>query len=478
MCLQQSRVLPYQKWRWGGDDIVPSPIIPAARTVPGTRRRRYPIDARSFLGIEDNAVVRAHLEEIVASLEPEERQRFQTRGAGAFDLRTARVTEHVGRLKYIRRGRGYEEWLFPEETLAEGGGDCEDLAFCLAALLEASGISPYCVRVALGSIVHHVPGAAPRSWDHAWVVYLNEGGAWQILEPLAIAGAHAERGSHGSRDSGASEGTPAFGAVEYIPHFVLNRHHLWRVRSGERRSTRPLPDYLSDRTFWDGFDPSFGSASHSSVLDEALAGMPPRDLARVKDLSLIVDADTTSYDPRDHFDFGYIEQSWQRIRMRLGTGRLKDFAYAAHAIGDFYAHTNYAEYGLRRPSPRPGQGSLVPYDPDHPEHLRAKPEYDFTKYAPLPGCREPPARAAAHWRGRIISGQWWRWFASYPEDLQTPAELALRRALPDHDLVAVDGPRRPAAHRAYDEAEYQIQFADRRAAAVEHIRKVYLAWRR
>lgn len=77
-----------------------------------------------------------------------------------------------------------------------------------------------------------------------------------------------------------------------------------------------------------------------------------------------------------------------------------------------------------------------------------------------------------------MSGQWWRWFASYPEDLQTPAELALRRALPDHDLVAVDGPRRPAAHRAYDEAEYQIQFADRRAAAVEHIRKVYLAWRR
>ena len=84
----------------------------------------------------------------------------------------------------------------------------------------------------------------------------------------------------------------------------------------------------------------------------------------------------------------------------------------------------------------------------------------------------------ASWNGKIISGQWWRWFTSYPNDIQNPAELNPRRCLPDHDMLAVDGPTKHSTQHIYtDDAKYQEQFALRKRAAVEHIRKVYEAWR-
>jgi hypothetical protein len=470
--MQPNQVVPYQRWRWAGDEIVPNPIVPAARIVPGSEIRRYEIDAREFLTIEGNAVIRKQLEELVESLSSEDRALFAARTPGAFDHRAACVADHVARrLRYIQGGRGFDHWLFPEEALAQGGGDCEDLAFCLASLLEASGISSYCLRVAFGSLRERTPGGALRSWDHAWVVYMNEGGAWQILEPMALASPDppAER-------SPEQEATPRereIGDVEYVPYFVLNRHHLWRVRNPHRRGGDRLADYLAERSFWDGFDPSFGSSVHNSIFDEALAGMKRSDLATVKNLSFAIDVRVDRYDPRDHFDFAYIPEGWARIQARLATGKLKDFACAAHSIGDFYAHTNYADYAPRRP----GTGAIIPYDPRRPA-LKQEPVYDFFKYQPLPGCTMTADQAAARWRGHLISGQWWRWYSTYPDELEGPAELALRRALPDHDQIAVDKSQRPDEHRAYDEAEFQIQFADRRRAAVEHIRAAYQAWRR
>ncbi len=453
--MQATAVRPYQRWHWAGDEIVNEPVVPASRVVPGTTRKRYPIDIREYLSTAGNAVVRDALRRLVRGLKPAEKARLYSRRPGAFDFRAATVASFVGRMRYLPVGRAFDNWLFPEETLANGGGDCEDLAFLLAALLEASGISAYCLRVALGSITDFTDPSRPRRFDHAWVVYFNEGGAWQVLEPLALM-------------APASEAPMAPTDVEYIPHFVFNRHHLWRVRSDQAAATKAFDRYLADRRFWEGFDPSFAASVHAGIFDEALSGMPQGQLRRVKAASFLVDVNVLAYDPRDHFDFAYVEEAWQLVARRLDSGRLGDFALAGHAIADFYAQ--FAD--------RSADSTLVLCDPAHPlpqERL----VYDFAPVAPLPGCSSSPADAQEAWKGRLISGQWWCWYTTFPDDLREAPGFESRRCLPDHDAVAVDGPTPKPAHRLYsDPREYAEQFALRRKAAVQHIRNTYGTWRR
>ena len=64
-----------------------------------------------------------------------------------------------GKFRYLSvKGRGREEWLLPAETLANGGGDCEDLAFLLMALLGEAEISQSCLRLVFGELVETDPG--------------------------------------------------------------------------------------------------------------------------------------------------------------------------------------------------------------------------------------------------------------------------------------------------------------------------------
>lgn len=301
---------------------------------------------------------------------------------------------------------------------------------------------------------------------------MNEGGAWEILEPLAVLtkGSKA-RGPRRSKSRRArAEPTPSY---QYTPHFVLNREHLWRVRSSDDDAQRPLGDYLANRKFFGEFDPTFAASVHDSIFKSALSGISSSDLATVERASLIVDANTLAYDPRDHFDFAYIDEGWARARKRLETGKLWDLALALHAIGDFYAHSTYADFAPRRR----GSDAIVPYNPQT-KRLARTPSYDFTRYTPIPGSNKSAEAAAKLWQGKIISGQWWRWFTTYPDDIQGAKELALRRTLPDHDAIAVDDAVMKDSHRHYDEAEFQFQFADRRAAAAEHIQAVWLRWRK
>jgi hypothetical protein len=492
MCLQPTSVRSIQKYRWSGDEIVHDPVIPASRTVPGTKTRRYPIDIREYLTTDSNAVIRSHLSQLIARLSVEDKARFTSHAAGSFDFRARAVTAYVGeKLSYQPSGRDFDEWRFPDETLAAGGGDCEDLAFVLAALLEASGISGYCLRVALGTFGQQTTrlhagsaksGGKPKievlpqkRSDHAWVVYLNERGAWEILEPLAIvasepAKANKARGRKSTARAGASNTLETVDA-EYLPHFVFNRQHLWRVRSDEDRALQALPDYLSERTFWSGFNPSYATSIHNSIYDEALRGMSGWDLASVKRVSLGVDANVLAYDPRDHFDFAYIPEGWKRVERRLASKNLTDFGLAVHAIADFYAHTLYGEF-----APRRANGSIAPYNPARGVD-GALLGYDFSKYAPIPGANDTPANCAQQWSGTLISGQWWRWFTTFPSELKNAAGFPRRRNLPDHDAIAVDSASPGGAHRRYDPAEYAWQFALRRGAAVEHIRSAYQAWR-
>lgn len=467
MCMQKSAVRPYQKWRWAGDEIAFSPVIPAARRVTGSRRRGYPIDIREYLSIDGNAVVRRWLErEVLGRLKKADQLRFLFRTRGAFDFRAETVRQAMGRLEYKPGKRGFDEWLFPDETLHVGGGDCEDLAFVFAALLAASGISPDCIRVALGKIVDHTNPDAPRAWDHAWVVYQRESGAWEILEPLAWVRPPGDGG-------GATDGTPP-ADIEYIPHFVFNSRHLWRVRSTERRAGAPFADYLASRPdhYWSGFEPAFAAKAHDEIFDLALRpkGVSGLDLLAIKAESLAVDVNVLAYDPRDHFDFAYVEEGWQRVDERLKSPGIGDFALAGHAIADFYAHTLYGHFTAAQAV----GGALPVYDPARPLPP-ATLRYGFLAGAPLPHCADPGADVDAHWRGRLISGQWWRWYTTYPDELER--EVGPRFCLPDHDILAVDGPTDTRGHFLYmDAATFRRQYDLRRNAAIVHVARAWDVW--
>ena len=99
---------------------------------------------------------------------------------------------------------------------------------------------------------------------------------------------------------------------------------------------------------------------HQTILEAALQQVAPAVLAKLNRNSAarslgivgpIVDAvDRRSYQPKEHFDNGYIDEGWDWVRTNLAAFRtdpahnLQNFALAAHAISDFYAHTSYGQF--------------------------------------------------------------------------------------------------------------------------------------
>lgn len=463
MCMRTSQVLPYQRWNWAGDEIVPDPTIPARRPIAGAKRHAaWKLDVRRYLTAPSNSVISEVIREIVKGLSPAQQDHFRSRRETAFDFRRECVVAFFARFRY-RKSKGtrrQEAWRLPEETLALEGGDCEDLAFLLATLLEASGISPYCIRVVFGTVTVHGPGT-PRVHDHAWVVYLNERGGWEILEPLAFCA--QGRATRKRPQAQAPD-------VEYVPVMVFNHDHLWRVRSYRGEAEIDVDSFLRDRGFWDRFDPSFAAGVHDEIVDEALPRLSWLERQRIKWASFAVDVDTLSYDPRDHFDFAYVEEGWARVAQRLAKRSLGSFALAMHAACDFYAHTVYGEF-----APRDAAGRIALYDPKRPFDASGI-TYDFRPYAPIPGTKRSPEACAELWNGKLISGQWWRDYATFPDDLQYRGDLEVHRSLPDHDFLAVDQKSRRAGVHRYGKEAYAEQFALRRQAAVDHVRKLYAEW--
>lgn len=70
-------------------------------------------------------------------------------------------------------------WHYPEETIKNRKGDCEDFAILLCSLLRAYGYSPEEVYVVLG--------IDSNDTGHAFVV-LKEDGKWRYIEPQALRG--------------------------------------------------------------------------------------------------------------------------------------------------------------------------------------------------------------------------------------------------------------------------------------------------
>ena len=505
MCFQTSLVKSWNDWNWNGDEIVHLPIVPASRPIPGFKaKKRYSIDIREYLTTTNNAVVGARLGEIIRTLPVAEQSLFRSHSRGSFDFRADTVLASFKDLRYRGNAnvtdRGPDAWLYPDETLAQGGGDCEDLAFLLAALLMASGISGYCVRVALGSLHVTLPDGKIQKHDHCWVMYQNEGAVWEILEPMAKVGGRSVKSSAGSVRKLAHR-------LEYVPHYVFNIDHLWQIHSRDSNRHLPFQDYCLKRRFWNKFDPSFAAGVHNTIYDLALKGkISDAALSTIKRKSLWLDVNILTYDPRDHFDNGYIPEGWARVNSRLAAfakdnSDWDSFGAAAHSIGDFYAHSSYVHFAVLQ-NAASQQGQAVVYSPGG--NLVAPPQYTSIPADPsLPPFdltssafslnpslwKGTKTQAAAQWAGELISGRYaqkydpkagfFEGLTALPLELVKAADYNTRGALPHHNEIAVDDQNLSADHKLYhptasgpgDRQAFANQFRWRKNTAIQHIQK-------
>ena len=323
----------------------------------------------------------------------------------------------------------------------------------------AAGVSSYCIRVTLGSLLIHVPRGKPRKHDHYWVMYQNESGVWEILEPTVLVERKA-------LVPAAQDVTIEPYPTEYVPHYVFNADHLWSIRSAHADPRQRFEDYCaSRRDFWNKFNPGFAAAVHDTIFDAALGGRVSQDaMAAIKRKSLCLDADIATYDPRDHFDDGYIAASWDCAKQNLAkfnadNADWESFGAAGHTIGDFYAHSSYVHFAQLQ-NPAGADGQALPYAPDVP--LAGTPAYAASPAAPsLPPfdltsgkfstngnlCPGTGQDAANQWAGQLISGRYaqkydpkasfWEGLTSIPFVLSSAPDYKVRGLLQHHNEIAV-----------------------------------------
>lgn len=514
MCLTHSSIRNLGRWNWDGGKISQEPIVPSGRPVVGTRSTFYEIDVREFLVTERNATMHETLEHEIADFISRRKGKlshFRSRDESSFDYRAAVITDWVSQeIGYGKKGQNY--WQFPDETLKLRSGLCEDRALLLASLLLGSGISSFNIRVALGKLVLTAAGGKSRVFDHMWVMYKNEAGQWKVLEPKAAKIPRRLAGTVAPAGMPDSPKAPTLSS-EYCPEYLFNDVHLWDVHPS-RKSLPIRKRVASQKRKWKRIHPRFIGVVHKSILRDALydflLGRKREDLfeeldshffhvAGVLDIVEDLDYDTTTYDPRQHFDNGYIEEGWALVMRNLEdfsrTGNLDAFARAAHAIGDFYSHSSYGHFAVET------NGSIEPFNPDRPDAGFARPDY-----GPLLGFdlshaifsvnktlwrRGLTNEVAAAWDGRLISGRYaqdhdtWPGLLNHllmegvtyiPKRLTKAPDFHLRGGLPHHNEIAVDhdpDKEGPQKNRLYGEDAYAKQFALRRGAAVKHIRKVF-----
>lgn len=502
MCFTLSKIAPHDRWNWDGDHIIHECIVPASRPVPGYPRKKssYDIDVREFLVSERNEVMRktlrADIKSFVQSTPGANWELFQSRSEGSFDHRAHLIAAFVSE-KIAYKAARQDYWQFPDETLWVKEGDCEDRALLIASLLLASGVSGYNIRVALGKMRVSLKSGKRREYDHAWVMYKNEVGRWILLEPL-----HLHREAKGAfkpeRPSGLTQ-------AEYIPYFVFNDVHLWGVIGLE---PRPSFQDVALRSRWSRIHPRFAGEVHFDLLAKALQGYAPdwyvralqSRFTKIPFVGLVDDIDKAlcDYDPRDHFDNGYIDDGWRIASGRLDTFRsnpltdpkgIDAFARAAHAIADFYAHSSYMHFAGPVIGPKPYDPGNFPVTPSYGAGSTfdlTSGKFSMNKYI----FDQTPADAAGYWKGQLISGRYaqpydtqsgWKnviteGLTYMPKDLLKAADFKFRGGLPHHNEIAVDEEyaKRNESHKLYgDPGTYNRQFDWRKQTATEHIRAAY-----
>lgn len=68
---------------------------------------------------------------------------------------------------------GIERLQMPDATILTAAGDCDDMAILSGALLESIGV-PIRIRLI---------GAKPDKFDHIYIQYQSQGGAWKSFDP-------------------------------------------------------------------------------------------------------------------------------------------------------------------------------------------------------------------------------------------------------------------------------------------------------
>lgn len=528
MCLGQPSIRGVRDWNWEGDEIEHDTVVPSMRPAVGSSKM-YEVDVREFLITERNAVMSRTLSrdlpKFLAGHGDGDPEFFTSRRSGSFDYRARVLAAFVShRIEYVGNDRR-DPWQFPDETLALGIGDCEDRALLLASLMLASGVSGYNVRVVLGEVRR-----GNRSYDHMWVMYKNEGGRWQLLEPLVVHTGKVTSDQKGTR------GRPA-PPVSYVPHFLFNDAHLWRVRrpqdvDGKERLIERHP-WERD---WVRFNPKFAGDVHRSILNDALYNhltmIWRRDIldwlnSHYFSLAITGDTvdkvDTGTYHPYDHFDNGYIDGGWERLQQNLAAfsaapRNLDAFAHAAHGIADFYAHSTYMNWAPPL-DPDPVDGYAEPYDHATMAVDAARdytggalnllsPRYTVnTKYFRSRNKDKAKIQAVLQkrWQGKVLSGRYAQpgggilgWatgdigpggikqqapelICTLPADLKNAADFPDRGALPHHNEIAVDEfPKDMKAsdfkvHKLYGKTEYATQFHRRYNTACRHILKEFIS---
>jgi hypothetical protein len=463
-----------QRVDWGGVLIVNPPSTVVRRLLPGRGTSAHPVnmDIRGFVPSRPSSVIKDWVGDQLDTvskqndwLAPALKQR---RERSWYDLVADTVADIVFR-EIPYRSRNGDAWQLPEETLALGVGDCEDRATLLASALIAAGVSPYNVRVALGTIAVRRPRSGGKRRAHAWVVYRTEHGSWTALEPVPKGG-----GRHASA------------TFEYSPEYVFNGDHQWSTRALE------LPPM---RRRWNALEPTFHGEVHRSIIAEAAERARLPELARTRIArsfttlfgNVIDEPDLARYDPRHHFDTALIPAGWANVLGWVRNYRKKPLTdadglrcacWAAHAIGDFYAHSTYAHFLERE------RRGLVPYDPE-----TGRPALGFD-YANDPDFKRaalsyyPPWWNPSHfdrfarWRGHAISGRYSLQGDSHSAvekfvnlapaaAFPTPAARSLAGSVPHHDEIAVD--EEHGSNKLYGPQRYAAQYRMRYALALSHI---------
>ncbi len=511
MCLIESPIKNLSRWNWDGDVIIRESVVPSSRPVVGSHsmKKQYEIDVREFLVTEDNAVMRRTLsEDIPAFLRQAggDLGLLQSRARGAFDYRANTIAAFVATEVKYRPRKGKDPWQFPDETLFLRSGDCEDRAFLIAALLLASGISPFNVRVALGTFRHSQSKRPAKDYDHAWVMYKTEAGNWTVLEPLNLGSTRTDSTKLATLVRSSTD------RVEYIPTFLFNQQHLWRVRRLDGAETL---DTIRRRE-WKRLNPKFAGEVHQTIVNRALKGVSPRwvldalnrNFQHIALVGPIIDQVDNilvhAYNPLDHFDNGFIQQGWELVNQRLtafkqNNADLQSFAYAAHSIADFYAHSSYIHFA-KLLNAGDATGRAEPFDPQNPDaNLESSPDYSAGSSFDLTSDRfsvnrqywkKSKAEAAQVWGGKIITGRYAQKgdrhgilerITNIPAELVRQKDFYLRGALPHHDEIAVDQAKPDAAHQLYidgdwgrtDRSSFANQFRWRVNTACEHIRAAF-----
>ncbi len=528
MCLSPTNVHGLSGWNWDGDYIVPVPIVPSSRPVVGEPNKgQYEIDVREFLVSDRNALIQKTLREkvegYIRTLPGGDIQLFRSRLEKSFDYRAHVIASYVAdTIKYEYRA-GRDPWQFPDETLFLKKGDCEDRAFLIASLLMGAGISPYNIRVALGKARLKRADGSSAEYDHMWVMYKNEDGKWTLLEPLNSA-----RKIEGSisrwkikQELKKFYALESMTTMEYRPYFLFNDSHLWAVR--QHQKDYDFQKIISLRQKWNKFNPKFLGEVHRDILRVALAGVDDHVMQALERYfsravfgivgPIVDDIDRRKYNPLDHFDNAFIKEGWEQVASNVNSFKkdnmqnLENFALAAHALADFYAHSSYAHFAklVRGSKKQYDYVELCDYQyPAYENSLDYTSKYEFD----VTGARfsinqkywdekkHPRTEIADHWGGDIISGRYAQigdtqsglinllteGAAKIPQQYYDRKDFPFHAGVPHHNEIAVDSDQKPGEHKLYKDGDfdrtnrtsYKNQFRWRKNTAIRHIRKIFL----